>query len=74
MSLVLTKKENETWRDAVKRYGAAQGMDDVCLDEFDAEIKRGVAADLAAWSALYEWDCLDFKDDDAPTTERGQDR
>ena len=66
MSLVAQRQDAETWRDAVKRIAGAQGLEAECLDLFDAEVDaphfNGDEAH-AAWCALYEWDCLDFRPD-----------
>ncbi|HYF29440.1 MAG TPA: hypothetical protein VEA36_03710 [Candidatus Paceibacterota bacterium] len=64
MSLYVRRKEGETWRECVARYAGRHGLATECLDIFDQEVGKGVPGGKAAWDALCEWDCLDFRDDD----------
>jgi hypothetical protein len=48
----------ETWRDVVKRVAEKQGLALECLELFDFYAGNMQSLDTAAWSALYEWDCL----------------
>jgi hypothetical protein len=65
MSLVAKREKHETWRQAVERIAKPYGLERDCLEVFDQERASGVPEGKAAWNALYEWDCLDFVDDDA---------
>lgn len=67
MSLVITKKDGETWRECVIRYASTYGLQAECLEEYDSAVKRLNKDEInedkeayAAWCALYEWDCLDY--------------
>lgn len=62
MPMVVTKKPTETWREAVARIAGAQGLAAECLAIFDSEAPAH-GEPLAAWHALYEWDCLDYVPD-----------
>ena len=60
MSLSVTRKDGETWRQCVERYSSKYGLQAECLEIFDQEVAGGEDEGRAAWSALYEWDCTDF--------------
>lgn len=62
MSLVIRKKDGETWRQAAERYATKYGLEGEVLDIFDSEVARGVDDGQAAWNACYEWDVLDVED------------
>lgn len=66
--LVLRRNPDETWRDVVARLASAQGLATECLERYDAEMKNGDYPSNAAWTALYEWDCIPCveEDDDLP--------
>lgn len=51
-------RPDETWRDVVKRIAGEQGLEAECLEEYDFYAGNMTSLDTAAWSALYEWDCL----------------
>jgi len=61
MGLYCERREGESWRDAVKRIAGKQGLADECLIIFDADVERGTEEAQAAWGALSEWDCLDYR-------------
>jgi hypothetical protein len=67
VSLLVTRLPNETWRQAVERYGNRYHMAGEALDAFDQEIASGVEEGQAAWNALYEWDLLDSSNGGEPT-------
>lgn len=50
----------ESWRESVERIARKHGLVSECLEIFDEETARGVEAGKAAWTALYDWDCLDL--------------
>lgn len=58
MSLFVQRLPNESWRDCVKRVAGEQGLERECLRAFDREIGMGANEAPAAWSALWEWDCI----------------
>lgn len=61
VGLGLSLLDGEGWREAVARLAREDGKFDLreeCLEEFDRLIAVGVMADMAAWRALCEWDCL----------------
>ena len=64
MPLVVRRNENETWREVVKRIAARHGLWIEAFEEFDHCIEAGSSEESAAFDALYEWDLLDYEDDD----------
>ena len=65
MPLVATRNPGETWREAVARIAGKHGLAQECLDVFDNRMEfYGIGEESsAACDALYEWDCLDFEED-----------
>lgn len=63
MALVASRKHGETWREAVVRRAERYGCVSECLAVFDGLVRKGASDDLAAWTALYECDLLDFEPD-----------
>lgn len=67
--LVVRRKDNETWREAVKRYAEPYGLIEEALSAFDANSLADEGQ--RAWEALYDWDLLDYEDrgpeDEVPT-------
>lgn len=61
MSLYCERHEGESWRDAVKRIAGKYGLEDECLDAFNECLEDGDSEDKAAWNALCEWDCLEYR-------------
>lgn len=59
VGLRVKRNDGETWRDAVRRVAGHHGMAAECLACFDRELSLGSDDGEAAWSALYEWDCLE---------------
>jgi hypothetical protein len=59
--LQVTKRKEETWRECVERYAKEHGLQKEALEFYDADIAAGTDEGKAAWSALYEWDLLDFE-------------
>ncbi len=57
--LTATKEPDESWREAVERIASRQRLAVECLEIFDSEKNRGQDDEDAAWTALYEWDCLE---------------
>ena len=57
--LAATRKENESWRDTVIRYGKPWGLQRDALREFDRLVSKGWKQNQAAWGALYDWDLLE---------------
>lgn len=57
---------DESWEDCVKRYAAPYGLETECMSLFECFVQGGQDKGRAAFDALYEWDLLDFRDDDAP--------
>lgn len=53
----LDRREGETWRDVVVRYAKREHMEEECLEVFDRAVKNGMDPAIAAFHALYEWDC-----------------
>lgn len=66
MALGISRQPGETWREAVQRVSAQHNLANECLGIFDVEVAAGAAESIAAWGALYEWDCLEFVPDSAP--------
>lgn len=64
MSLRVLRQDDESWRDCVIRYAEPWGLEDECLEIYDEELAKGATEAQAAWAACYEWDVLDFVDDD----------
>lgn len=65
MPLTLKKLEDEGWRHCVKRVASKYGLKRECLEEYDRMMESGLFDEAtAAWGALYEWDCLDFAEED----------
>lgn len=60
MSLVLKKRESETWREAALRQAARYNMEGEVAEFYDRFIAAGDTEDQAAWGACYEWDVLDY--------------
>ena len=60
--LAATRKENESWREAVIRHAKPWGLQRDALKSFDSLVKKGWEQDHAAWGALYDWDLLEFKE------------
>lgn len=56
----ITKQEGETWRAAVIRYAAPYGLTEECLELFDRQVGIGEREEMAAWTALCEWDLVPF--------------
>lgn len=64
MALTLKRQEGESWRQCVERVAGRHGLQRECLEVFDDMMRSGLfKEDSAAWGALYEWDCLDFKEE-----------
>jgi hypothetical protein len=66
MTLSVTKKPDETWRQCVERYAKPHGLDGECLELFEEQVAIGEPEDKAAFAALYEWDCTDYLGDVTP--------
>jgi len=61
MPLRLVKKACEKWRDCVERIATENGLEKECLEQFDKVMERGITSEeVAAWEALYDWDCLEY--------------
>jgi hypothetical protein len=60
VGLGLSLLDGESYRDAVARLAKQDGYDlrEECLEEYDGQVALGVDEGVAAWRALYEWDCL----------------
>jgi hypothetical protein len=69
MSLQVQRNEGESWRDSVIRHSRPWGLDEECLEIFDAKVSENQPEDDAAWDALYEWDCLEYVDEPGPVTD-----
>jgi len=65
VGLGVTRLENESWRDCVIRYAKTQQLEQECVELYDALVKHDPEED-AAFTALYEWDCLDLVEDEEP--------
>jgi len=63
VGLYCKRNEGESWLDAVKRIAGKYGMEEDCVAAYCECIEAGESEELAAWNALYEWDCLDYRDD-----------
>jgi len=66
MSLVLSKREDQTWRDAAIEQARRYGMERDVTEYFDRFIAAGDDEAEAAWSACYEWDVLDYRPTHTP--------
>lgn len=66
IGLGLRLTAGESWRDAVKRISNKYGMEQECLESFDAYVAAGDSESEAAWCALYDWDSLDMYVDGKP--------
>ena len=67
MSLRLTRKPDQSWRDAAIEQARRFGMESDVAEDFDRYKATGDTDENAAWCACYDWDVLDFIPD-APTT------
>ena len=64
-SLVAHRKESESWRDAVKRIAGEYGLEYEALTAYDQSIAEdNLDEPTAAFEALYDWDLLDYEEDD----------
>jgi len=63
MPLFLSKKPEETWKEAAIRYAAKYGMETEIENFYDDLIKKGAPEDKAAFWTLDEWDLLDYEDE-----------
>lgn len=66
MSLRLSRKPDQSWRDAAIDQARRHGMERDVTEDYDRFVAAGDDPAEAAWSACYEWDVLDFIDE--PTT------
>jgi hypothetical protein len=64
MPLVVRRRSDETWREAVIRIASLWGLRAECLEFYDADIERGVAPEKAAFCALLEWDCCEYEEEE----------
>lgn len=64
MSLRLSRKPDQSWRDAAIEQARRFGMEIDVAEYFDICIAAGDTDSEAAWNACYEWDVLDFIPDD----------
>jgi hypothetical protein len=60
MTLRLTRKANQSWRDAAIEQARRFGMEDDVTEYFDRFIAARDSESEAAFSACYEWDVLDY--------------
>ena len=58
--LQVKRLEGESWRDTVVRYAEPFGLVEAALKEYEEVLSGGGHEAEAAWSALYEWDLIDF--------------
>jgi hypothetical protein len=65
LRLRLSRKPDQTWRDAAIEQARRHGMERDVTEDFDRFKAAGDSDEEAAWSACYEWDVLDFVDDPA---------
>ena len=61
MARGITRKADETWRECVRRYAEPYGLHRECLELFDYAIKNGEPENRAAFDALYDWDCVEYR-------------
>lgn len=54
----ITRREGESWRECVARYGRKHGLEEEVLNEFDIDQNPDEA--MRAWGALLEWDIGDL--------------
>lgn len=64
MSLRLSRKPDQSWRDAAIEQARRFGMESDVAEYFDRFKAAGDTDSEAAWSACHEWDVLDFIPDD----------
>ncbi len=64
MSLRLSRKPDQSWRDAAIEQAKRFGMEDDVAEYFDRFKAAGDSDEDAAWSACHEWDVLDYIPDD----------
>lgn len=62
--LKLSRKMDQTWREAAIAQGARFGMGTEVAESFDAFVSNGTAEEWAAFDACADWDVLDFVDDE----------
>lgn len=60
MALVFCRKNTESWKEAMLRYARRYCMENDVLETYERFVGAGETEARAAWSALYEWDLLDF--------------
>lgn len=63
MTLRITRKDDETWRECAARYADRYGLNGEVLDYYDSAVARGIDEGLAAWEACVEWDIAEFVDE-----------
>ena len=59
-ALVFRRQKTETWKEAMLRYARRYYMENDVLETYERFVRTGETEVRAAWSALYEWDLLDF--------------
>lgn len=69
MPLVVKRKLGETWREAVGRRGGEFGLEQECLEAFEAHLAEGRLEAEAAFLTLRHFNCL-FLVPDGPAPER----
>jgi hypothetical protein len=69
MPLVVKRKINQTWRDAVASGARKCGVEQGCLRAYDAHVDEGMHEAEAAYRALADFDAL-FVVADAPVPGR----
>ena len=69
MGLRVTKRESETWKQAIIRYtrGSRYIAPSDVLNSYELFRREGQNEANAAYSALSEWDMLDSVDEDGDT-------
>jgi hypothetical protein len=60
MALVFRRQKTESWKEAMLRYARRYHIEKDVLETYEHFVRAGETEARAAWSALYEWDLLDF--------------
>jgi len=72
MGLRLTRKPDQSWRDAAIEQARRFGMERDVTDSFDAYIAAGDDEAEAAWCSCHDWDVLDFVPDEPARSSEGE--
>lgn len=64
MAIVMTRNDGESWFEAAMRHARAVGLQEEVYDCIEQFMLEGDSEEEACWCALFEWDLLEFKEDE----------